>query len=76
MHTVTVEEAKAHFSELLDEARQGVEIVITDDQKPVAKLAPAERIAKVDRGFGVWKDKIVFHKGWDEPLEEMQPYME
>jgi prevent-host-death family protein len=37
---VNVADAKAHFSELLDRAAAGEEIVIAKAGKPVARLAP------------------------------------
>jgi prevent-host-death family protein len=48
---VNVGEAKAHFSELLDRAAAGEEIVIARAGKPVARLAPLRRRAA--RPFGI-----------------------
>jgi len=40
MATVTVVEAKAHLSELLDKVEAGEQVVITRHGKPVARLSP------------------------------------
>lgn len=40
MATVTLVEAKAHLSELLDRVESGEEVVITRHGRPVAHLSP------------------------------------
>jgi prevent-host-death family protein len=40
MEKVNVQEAKTHFSRLLDRAQQGEEFVITKAGRPVARLGP------------------------------------
>lgn len=42
MATVTAVEAEAKFSALLDRVARGEEIVITKDEKPVARLVPEQ----------------------------------
>lgn len=39
-HQIDIAEAKAHLAELLDEAIQGNEILITRDDQPLVKLSP------------------------------------
>jgi prevent-host-death family protein len=41
-------DAKTRFSELLEDVRNGAEIVITKHEKPVAKLVPIETATKRD----------------------------
>ena len=43
MHKLSVAEAKAHLSEILDEVERGKEVVITRRGKPVARLAAIEK---------------------------------
>jgi prevent-host-death family protein len=43
MVTVTLVEAKAHLSELLDKVEGGEEVVITRHGRPVDKLSPVSR---------------------------------
>ena len=68
MHAVTLEEAQAHLPELIAETEGGAEIVITRDNKPVAKLGPAGTVADAAHNgltlLGLLKGKIVFHEGW------------
>jgi antitoxin (DNA-binding transcriptional repressor) of toxin-antitoxin stability system len=82
MHTVTLEEARTHLPELVAEAAAGGEILITENDKPVAKLAapppvPSE-IHATGRwpGFGLLKGKMEIAPDFDEPLEEFREYME
>lgn len=42
MSTFNIAEAKAHFSELVQKAMLGEEVVIAKDNKPVLKLVPLE----------------------------------
>ena len=51
---INAAEAKAHFSELLDRAASGEEIVIARSGKPVARLMPLEKRPK--RKFGMFAD--------------------
>lgn len=43
MHTISLAEAKAHLSELLNRVEAGEEIIITRYGRPVARISPAER---------------------------------
>lgn len=70
MHTVTIEEAQLHLSELMDEIQQGEEVVILRDNAPVAKLVPATR-----GGFGSCKGQIVMADDFDAPLDEFADYV-
>jgi antitoxin (DNA-binding transcriptional repressor) of toxin-antitoxin stability system len=64
------------LSALVEEVKHGEEIVLTDHDRPVARLLPAEegkpRIAPVAgslKGFWMAPD-------FDEPLEDFREYME
>jgi prevent-host-death family protein len=80
MHAVTLEEAQAHLPELIAETQGGGEIVITRDDKPVARLTAAVAAGggaePVVPLLGLLRGKIVFHDGWEETPEEFKPYME
>ena len=43
MNTVSVAEAKAHLSELLNQVEAGEEIVITRRGQPIARIAPERK---------------------------------
>jgi prevent-host-death family protein len=79
MSTVTLEEAQAHLSELIDRLQPGETLVITRNQQPVAKLvSEAPKPALKQRpGPGLCKGMITFiAPDFDAPLEEMKEYME
>ena len=82
MHTVTLAEAQARLPELIAETQRGEEVIITSDEKPVAKLAappPAPDQAAAStrwRGFGLLKGRIKIAPDFDEPLEDFREYMQ
>jgi prevent-host-death family protein len=43
MHSVSIAEAKAHLSELLNSVEAGAEVMITRHGRPVARVSPAEK---------------------------------
>jgi prevent-host-death family protein len=75
--TVTVEEAQAKLKELIHRLAPGEEVVITDNQQPVAKLV-GERLDRRPRpAAGLGKGSILYMApDFDEPLAEFQEYME
>ena len=72
MTQLDITQAKADLSKLLDLAIKGEEIVITQDNKPVAKISPIKRPLK--RGSA--KGEVWMSDDFDEPLEDFQEYME
>jgi len=69
MQTVTVEESQARLPELLEQIRQGKEILIVDNNIPVAKLTGVTR-----PGYGCLKGRMVLADDFDAPLEEFADY--
>ena len=77
--SVSLEEAQAHLKELIHQLAPGEELIITENQQPVAKLVgevpqppPTQRPAP-----GLGKGMITFiAPDFDAPLEDMQEYME
>ena len=53
--TVTVNEAQAKLKELIDSLGPGEELVITDNQHPVAKLVATEKLG--ERKLGTLSSK-------------------
>jgi prevent-host-death family protein len=73
--TITVEEAQARLSEIIGRLTPGEEIVITQNQKPVAKLIgerPPERKARVP---GNCKGMITLAVEDEEHLKDFEEYM-
>jgi prevent-host-death family protein len=65
---LNVHEAKAQFSELLDRAHAGQEIVVSKKGKPWAKIVPILAREKRELGFGVG----TVGKAFFEPLPESE----
>lgn len=59
MSQFNIAEAKSHFSELVQKALMGEEVVIARDNKPLLKLVPVEEIRKKRRP-GSAKGKILY----------------
>lgn len=70
MTRLDIVQAKLDLSKLLDLAIKGQEIVITQDDKPVAKISPVKRPLK--RGSA--KGKVWMSDDFDEPLEDFKEY--
>jgi len=71
--TITVEEAQAKLKELIDGLSPGEEVVITENQRPVAKLV-GERSARPPRPApGMGKGSVIYMSpDFDEPLDEFE----
>lgn len=59
MSKFNIAEAKAHFSELVQKAMLGEEVIIARDNKPVARLMPLEKPRQL-RKPGSGKGQILF----------------
>jgi prevent-host-death family protein len=57
--SVTIHEAKTHFSKLVRRAEAGEEIVVRRGSAPVARIAPLERKHSGVTGRGSMRDEIV-----------------
>ncbi len=80
MHTVSLAEAQARLPALVKEAESGEEIVITENDKPVARLAgvPTYDPGKRDGGWpviGMLSGGIEYREGWEDTPEGFEPYM-
>jgi prevent-host-death family protein len=67
MRTINVHEAKTHFSQLLDAAMAGVEIIIAKAGMPCVRLVP---ILTSPRKPGALKGKGYVTDEFFEPLSE------
>ncbi len=75
--TMTVEEAQGRLKELIDSLAPGEEVVLTENEQPVAKLV-SERPARPKRPApGLGKGSVLYMApDFDEPPEEFKEYME
>ena len=72
MTQLDIAKAKSNLSKLLDLAIKGEEIVITQNDRPVAKISPVKRPLK--RGSA--KGKVWMSDDFDESIEDFQEYMQ
>lgn len=73
MAQVNIHEAKTHFSQLIERARAGEEIVVAKAGTPVAKLVPYDEERPRKRKLGGWEGKVKFAPDFDDEAwgEEM-----
>ena len=68
--SVNVHEAKTHLSRLLTRVARGEEIVIAKAGKPIARLVPAERPARMADLLGLDEGAIWIAPDFDAPLPD------
>lgn len=78
MATVTIQEAQARLSELIHRLMPGEEVLITENDQPVARLVltptPSQR---KPRELGTMKGTVLYMApDFDAPLEDFKEYME
>jgi|HubBroStandDraft_6_1064221.scaffolds.fasta_scaffold1754455_2 prevent-host-death family protein len=78
MATITIEEAQAKLSEIIHRMQPGEEVVITEDDRPVARLATAKAAgAPKPRQPGTLRGTVLYMApDFDAPLEDFKEYME
>lgn len=75
--TMTVEEAQAKLKELINNLAPGEEIVITENQRTVAKLVGERTVRPPRPAPGLGKGSILYMApDFDEPLDEFKEYTE
>ena len=75
MAKYNIAQAKARFSELVDKALAGEEVVIARDHKPLIQLVPLKK-PKGRLKPGSAKGQILYiSPDFDEPLDDFKDYM-
>ena len=74
MEQVDLKEAQEHLFELVKRAAGGEDVVISDKNKPLAKLVSAVPSVR-RRQFGSARGLIEMSDDFDEPLEDFREYM-
>jgi len=74
MYQIPLEQAKMDFLRLLQEAMQGQEIVITQNNVPLLKLVSIPK-SRPRAQFGSAKGLITMSDDFDAPLEDFKEYM-
>jgi prevent-host-death family protein len=69
MQSVNIYEAKTHFSQLVDRAAAGEDVIVSRNGKPLVRItrlqAPKRRVK-----LGVLKGKLKVPAGFDAPLPD------
>ncbi|HEY8749925.1 MAG TPA: hypothetical protein VIM11_18220 [Tepidisphaeraceae bacterium] len=73
-HTLSIDEAAAKLTELVRAMRPGDEIVLTDADRPVARILPSS-IPASERRPGRGKGMLVVVDDDDQHLDDFQGYM-
>jgi antitoxin (DNA-binding transcriptional repressor) of toxin-antitoxin stability system len=78
MTTVSIQEAQARLSELIHQLTPGEEMVITEDDRPVARVTPASgQVQRPPRRPGTLRGTVLYMApDFDAPLEDFREYME
>lgn len=76
MPTVTLEEAQAHLPDLIAQLQPGSPLLITQQEKTVARLIAEEKPPRHPRKAGNCKGMIVIIEDDDEHLRDFAEYME
>jgi antitoxin (DNA-binding transcriptional repressor) of toxin-antitoxin stability system len=74
--TVTIEEAQAHLAELIGRLAPGGELVITQDDRPIAKIVTEGARARRARQPGSAKGKLIIQSEDDEHLKDFEEFMQ
>jgi len=77
MSSLTVQEAQTKLSELIHNLRPGDEVVITENDQPVARLVPAAQRQQSPRHPGTLRGTVQYMApDFDAPLDDFKEYME
>lgn len=74
MHKVTLEEAKKRLDELINQAANGEEVIITRGDGATFQIIPTPT-RKPRPVFGSGRGLLKIADDFDEPLEDFEPYM-
>jgi antitoxin (DNA-binding transcriptional repressor) of toxin-antitoxin stability system len=77
MASVTIEEAHARLPELVHRLSPDEELVITENDQPVARLVKSAPKPRAKRRLGTMKGSVLYMApDFDAPLDDFREYME
>lgn len=75
MTQIDIKEAQLHLPELIKQAVDGEEVIITADHQPIVKLVVvSDEAPRGRRQFGSAKGLITISDDFDEPLTDFAEY--
>ena len=75
LETITLQEAQTHLADLVAQLQTGKEFVITQDERPVARIIGTPAAPRQPRQPGSAKGKLIILADDDEHLADFQEYM-
>lgn len=75
MDAVSLTHAQSNLAQLIHRLKPGEELLITENDRPVAKLIAAPRSATEPRQLGTLRGTVLSMEHFDDPLEEFEEYM-
>jgi antitoxin (DNA-binding transcriptional repressor) of toxin-antitoxin stability system len=73
--TVTLHEAQANLPDLIHRLGPDEELVIIEDDRPVARLvSTAAPLPNKSRKFGTLKGSVLSMEHFDDPLDDFEAY--
>jgi prevent-host-death family protein len=73
---VTIEEAQSKLAKLIDDLRAGDEVIITKNNRPVARLVGTAEPGSKGRRLGTLRGTVTYMADdFDAPLDEFKEYM-
>jgi antitoxin (DNA-binding transcriptional repressor) of toxin-antitoxin stability system len=77
MPTVTLQEAQSRLPDLIHGLAPGDEVVITENDQPLARLTLAASAERKPRQLGTLKGTVLYMApDFDAPLDDFKEYME
>lgn len=73
--TITLEDAQIHLAEIIAALSPDRELLITQNERPVAKLIGQKSTAKLPRKPGSAVGKLIIHAEDDEHLADFADYL-
>lgn len=76
MSTITIQEARANLDALIHRLSPGEEVVITENDQPVAKLVAAQASPRKIPKLGTQRGSVLSMEHFDDPLDDFKEYTE
>ena len=70
MKYVRVDEIEQDLHAYLQLVRAGETLVITEENEPIAEVAPIAQAARLPRPYGLCQGEFVVPEDWDAPLPD------
>ncbi len=73
--SITIEEAQASLKDLIHKLNPGQELIITENEQPIAKLISEPQKSQQRPGPGLCKDMITIIADDEDHLKDFEEYM-